>query len=47
MRMDDLTRQQRLYDLWETTQLGGDNAAYLEDLYEQYLTDPDSVAGGG
>ena len=42
--MDDLTRQQRLYDLWETTQLGGDNAAYLEDLYEQYLTDPDSVA---
>ncbi|HEX5755343.1 MAG TPA: 2-oxoglutarate dehydrogenase E1 component [Arenimonas sp.] len=27
----------------QTSQLAGGNAAYIEDLYEQYLVDPDSV----
>ncbi|MGD8842181.1 MAG: 2-oxoglutarate dehydrogenase E1 component [Gammaproteobacteria bacterium] len=43
MKMDDLTRQKRLYELWESTQLAGQNAAYLEMLYERYLTDPAAV----
>jgi 2-oxoglutarate dehydrogenase E1 component len=27
----------------QTSQLGGGNAAFIEDLYEQYLVDPDAV----
>ena len=42
--MDDLTRQKGLHELWDSSQLGGENAAYLEALYEQYLSDPYSVA---
>ena len=29
--------------LWSTSHLSGGNAAYVEDLYEQYLVDPNSV----
>src|SRR5688500_3591972 len=28
---------------WKTSELEGDNAAYLESLYEDYLNDPESV----
>ena len=41
--MDDITRQAGLYELWDNSQLAGENAAYLEQLYEQYLADPASV----
>ncbi len=41
--MDDLTRYHSLYELWDSSQLAGENAAYLEALYEQYLSDPSSV----
>ncbi len=30
-------------DLWQSSQLEGENAAYLEALYENYLDDPKSV----
>ncbi len=30
--------------LWSTSQLAGGNAAYIEELYELYLTDPNSVS---
>ena len=36
--MDSLIKQFK-----QTSQLAGGNAAYLEDLYEQYLVDADSV----
>ena len=36
--MDSLIKQFK-----QTSQFAGGNAAYLEDLYEQYLVDPDSV----
>jgi 2-oxoglutarate dehydrogenase E1 component len=42
--MDDITRQQGLHELWDSSQLAGENAAYLEALYEQYLADPGSVS---
>jgi 2-oxoglutarate dehydrogenase E1 component len=42
--MDDLTRHKGLYELWDSSQLVGENAAFLEELYEQYLTNPASVA---
>ena len=42
--MDDITRQKSLYELWDSSQLAGDNAAYLEDLYERYLAEPASVS---
>lgn len=29
--------------LWSTSQLAGGNVAYIEELYEKYLTDPNSV----
>ncbi|HED18363.1 MAG TPA: hypothetical protein ENI74_02530, partial [Gammaproteobacteria bacterium] len=38
--MDDIFRQKGLQELWGDSQLAGHNAAYLEDLYEQYLADP-------
>ena len=37
--MDSLIKQFK-----QTSQFAGGNAAYLEDLYEQYLVDPDSVS---
>ena len=36
--MDSLIKQFK-----QTSQLAGGNAAYIEDLYEQYLVDPDAV----
>ncbi|KFN50871.1 2-oxoglutarate dehydrogenase E1 component [Arenimonas composti] len=36
--MDSLIKQFK-----QTSQLAGGNAAFIEDLYEQYLVDPDSV----
>lgn len=36
--MDNLLKQ-----FAQSSQLGGGNAAYIEDLYEQYLVSPDSV----
>ena len=41
--MDDITRSKGLLEFWEDSQLAGHNAAYLEDLYERYLTDPANV----
>jgi len=35
--MDDMTRQSGLQALWDSSQLSGENAAYLEGLYEAYL----------
>lgn len=32
-------------DLWQSSQLEGENAAYLESLYEAYLDDPKNVPG--
>src|SRR6185295_4731557 len=29
--------------LWRSSQLSGGNAAYIEDLYDTYLTDPNAV----
>ena len=37
--MDSLIKQFK-----QTSQLAGGNAAFIEDLYEQYLADPDSVS---
>ncbi|TQU53794.1 hypothetical protein DB802_02010, partial [Xanthomonas perforans] len=36
--MDNLLKQ-----FAQSSQLAGGNAAYIEDLYEQYLVAPDSV----
>ncbi len=41
--MDDITRPKGLLEFWEDSQLAGHNAAYLEDLYERFLSDPGSV----
>ncbi len=41
--MDDLTSDSFLNRLRMTSHLAGSNAAYLEGLYEQYLSDPGSV----
>lgn len=41
--MDDVTKDQTLAALWGTSLLAGGNAAYLEQLYDRYLADPDSV----
>ena len=29
--------------LWSTSHLSGTNADYVEELYDQYLMDPDSI----
>ncbi|WP_455235075.1 2-oxoglutarate dehydrogenase E1 component [Thiogranum longum] len=42
--MDDISRKKSLYEIWGNSQLAGHNAAYLEQLYEQFLTDPNRVA---
>jgi 2-oxoglutarate dehydrogenase E1 component len=41
--MDDIVRQKGLHDFWGDSQLAGHNSAYLEDLYEQFLADPDGL----
>ena len=42
--MDDIARKKGLHEFWDSSQLAGHNAAYLEDLYEQFLADPNRVA---
>ena len=42
--MDDIVKQKGLYEFWDSSQLAGHNAAYLEDLYEQFLADPNRVS---
>ena len=42
--MDDVTRHKGLHEYWRSSQLAGHNAAWLEDLYEQFLTDPERVS---
>jgi 2-oxoglutarate dehydrogenase E1 component len=42
--MDDVSRQKDLLAIWDSSQLAGHNAAYLEDLYEDYLNDPGRVS---
>ena len=37
-------RDKSMLDLWADSYLDGGNAAYLEEVYEQYLEDPNSVA---
>lgn len=41
--MDDLAKNQPLRALWGTSYLAGGNAPYLEQLYEDFLHDPNSV----
>ena len=33
-----------MLELWRSSHISGANAAYIEDLYEQYLSDPNGVA---
>ncbi|MDH5179407.1 MAG: 2-oxoglutarate dehydrogenase E1 component [Gammaproteobacteria bacterium] len=37
------SRVKSLQDLWDSSPLAGLNAAYVEQLYEEFLTDPDTV----
>ncbi len=42
--MDDLTKDKNLRALWvSTSHISGNNAAYIEQLYERFLDDPNSV----
>jgi 2-oxoglutarate dehydrogenase E1 component len=41
--MDDISRQKGLHEFWGGSQLASHNAEYLEQLYEQFLTDPKRV----
>jgi len=41
--MDKMNKSNGLNDLWETSQLSGASADYLEGLYEDFLVDPNSV----
>jgi len=41
--MDDINRPRGLQEFLQDSQLAGHNAAYLEDLYEGFLTDPATV----
>jgi 2-oxoglutarate dehydrogenase E1 component len=41
--MDDISNNKSLRALWSTSHLAGGNASYVEQLYESYLTDPNSV----
>ena len=43
--MDDIFKLKGLQEFWADSQLAGHNAAYLEDLYEQFLADPDRLPG--
>ncbi len=42
--MDSPVKLQSLEALWETSAYAGANAAYLEGLYDSYLSDPDAVS---
>ena len=35
---------QGMLELWGSSHISGSNAAYVEGLYEQYLTDPNAIA---
>jgi len=37
-------RDQNMYQRWSTSHLSAGNSAYVEDLYESFLTDPASVS---
>ncbi len=39
------SKNKSLDELWESSYLAGGNAAYLEQLYENYLEDPNSIEG--
>lgn len=41
--MDKPSKDNQLHLLWSNSMLAGGNAAYLEQLYESYLQDPNSV----
>ncbi|HHJ15102.1 MAG TPA: 2-oxoglutarate dehydrogenase E1 component [Gammaproteobacteria bacterium] len=43
--MDDIYRHKSLHEFWDDSLLAGQNAAYLEDLYDQFLSDPNQVSG--
>lgn len=38
-----MSHKNSLQALWDSSQLGAGNAAYLEQLFEQYLQDPNSI----
>ncbi|MGB5407065.1 MAG: thiamine pyrophosphate-dependent enzyme, partial [Thiogranum sp.] len=42
--MDDIFKLKGLHEFWADSQLAGHNAAYLEDLYEQFLADPNRLS---
>ena len=42
--MDDLNKYASLKALWESSQLSGGNAPYVEALFEDYLSNPQSVS---
>lgn len=41
--MDNITNKSTLRSLWSSSHLAGGNAPYVEQLYESYLHDPNSV----
>ncbi len=41
--MDGRSKNKSLDELWESSYLAGGNAAYLEQLYENFLADPNSI----
>jgi len=43
--MDDIYRHKSLHEFWDDSLLAGQNAAYLEDLYDRFLSDPNQVSG--
>ena len=36
--------EQTMEQLWKTSQLAGGNVAYIEELFETYLRDPNEVS---
>jgi 2-oxoglutarate dehydrogenase E1 component len=42
--MDDINKHKTLTALWESSQLAGANAPYVEALFEDYLSNPNSVS---
>ena len=42
--MDEMTEGSDLHALWSSSMLAGGNADYLEQMYERYLLDPNSVS---
>ena len=37
------TKQKSMQELWKTSYLSGENDAYIEELYEMYLRNPENV----